>query len=644
MSPHKSPRPSTDEFGRLTFHKEVMKKSLSEEVFANLIATMEGREKINLLYLDAIAEAMKNWAVGLGATHYCHWFHPLTGKSAEKHDAFLDIGAEGLIIEKLSGKLLFKGEPDASSFPTGDLRKTAEARGYASWDFSSLPFIWQEGGVMTLCIPSIFFSWGGESLDVKMPLMRAEDKLGKAVLRLLNLLDVKAQNVHSTLGCEQEYFLIPKEILETRPDFLVSGRTLFGAPPPKGQELDDNYFRAIPERVSSFMGDFEERAFELGIALKTRHCEVAPQQYEVAPLFEKGVQAVDHNVLLMQLMQKVALKHDLVCLLHEKPFDAINGSGKHCNWSLGTDTGINLLDPRLLASDPMLFLSCITAVISAVYRHGDLLRTSIASAENDHRLGGHEAPLAIVSVYLGKDVEDLLDAVENQKDFSFDPEVTKDVEISTLPPLPLDATDRNRTAPFVFTGNKFEFRSAGASVHPGSPMTVLNAITAESFNIVADQIEAATAKGTPLQEAVLKTLRKELADSHKIRYLGDSYEEEWKEEAASRGLPNIERSVHSFALLLDERANHVFGGILSLEERCARVEVLRSNYSCIIESEAKFMIELFDTQIFPACLEYQKDLAKNIYWVDKAQDGQTASSKETLKSLGEHMQKATLEL
>jgi glutamine synthetase len=643
MNSHKLSRPSIDQFGSLTFHKEAMKKCLSEEIFSNLVATMEGKESINLQNLDAIAEAMKTWAISLGATHYCHWFHPLTGKPAEKHDSFLDVGAAGLIIEHFSGKQLFKGEPDASSFPAGNLRKTAEARGYSSWDFSSLPFIWQEGTTSTLCIPSIFFSWTGESLDVKIPLIRAESKLQKAVTRLLNLLDVKAEGVYSTLGCEQEYFLVSQDILETRPDLLINGRTLFGAPSPRGQELSDRYFGVLPEKVINFMRDFEERSFDLGIPLKTRHSEVAPQQYEVAPLFERGLQSVDHNVLLMQLMKQVALKHDLVCLLHEKPFQGINGSGKHCNWSLSTDSGTNLLDPKLLASNPMLFLSCITAITSAVYRHSALLRASIASAENDHRLGGHEAPLALVSVYLGQDLEDLLDAVEHGKEFSFDPEVTKDIKISTLPPLQLDSTDRNRTSPFVFTGNKFEFRSAGSSVHPGAPMTVLNAIAAESFDLFVDQIESEVAKGGSLKEAVSIVLKKELAYARKIRYLGDSYEEEWKKEAALRDLPNIERSVHSFPYFLDDKANAVFEGILSLDARRARVDVMRSNYSCIIESEAKFMIELFNTQILPACLEYQKQIAKNVHWVDKALGGQRSCYKEILQDLSDKIEKSIFE-
>ncbi len=632
---------SIEEFGCLTFHKGIMEKTLSKEVFFNLVAVMEGKEKVNPLYADSIAEAMRIWAVNLGATHFCHWFHPLTGRAAEKHDAFLDVGAKGQIIEKFSGKWLFKGEPDGSSFPTGGLRKTAKARGYSSWDCLSLPFIWKSGDVITLCVPAVFFSWNGDSLDMKMPLMRSEEKLEKAVLRLLNQLDVDISKVYPTLGCEQEYFLIPKDLVTSRPDLLLNGRTLFGAPSIKGQQLDDHYFSIIPEKVICFMQDVEERAFQLGIPLKTRHCEVAPQQYEVAPLFGRAFLAVDHNILLMQIMEQVAAQHDLFCLFHEKPFSGINGSGKHCNWSLSTDTGINLLDPGLLESNPLLFLSSITVVISAVYRHSDLLRASIASAANDHRLGGNEAPLALISIYLGEELENLLEAVESKKEFVYKTELARDLQLPSLPPLLLDATDRNRTSPFVFTGNKFEFRSVGASSHPAAAVTVLNAIIAESFNLFVDQIEKE--RGASLKDSILTVIQRQLAYSRKIRYLGDNYEDSWKKEASLRGLVHLERSAHSFDLFLQEKADSVFEGILSKKERASRVVVLQSTYSHTIESEAEFMIELFDTQILPACLDYQKDLAKNIYWVDQSVGGLTSHSKVILTSLSEGIQRSIIE-
>ena len=632
-----------DQFGCLTFHQAVMEKRLSKEVFANVSAAMEGKEKINPLYADSIANAMKTWASELRATHFCHWFHPLTEKAAEKHDAFLDVGPKGQCIEKFSGKWLLKGEPDASSFPSGGLRKTAAARGYYCWDFQSFPFIWKTGDVSTLCIPSVFFSWCGKALDRKIPLMRSEEALNQAVLRLLHLLEVDASRVFPTLGCEQEYFLLPKELMESRPDLLLTGRTLFGAPSIKGQELEDHYFSVIPEKVLRFMRDVEERAFELGIALKTRHCEVAPQQYETAPLFERGVRAVDHNIQLMQLMHQVAIEHDLACLFHEKPFAGINGSGKHCNWSLQTNTDVNLLNPDLLNSNPLLFLSCLTVVITAVHRHGDLLRASIASAGNDHRLGGNEAPPALISVYLGEELEKLLEAIENQREYSYVAELLKDIQIPTLPHLLLDSADRNRTSPFVFTGNKFEFRSVGSSAHPASTITVLNAIVAESFHQFVNQIEKEKDKGVSLSQIILQVIQKNLINSRQIRYLGDNYLKHWKEEAISRCLPNVDRSLHSFQFFLEEKANHVFEGILSLEERRARVNVLENTYAHVIENEAKLMLELFNTQILPACLEYQKDIAKNIHSVEKVMGGLTSQTKEILVEMSEKIEAVILD-
>lgn len=642
MASQKSTALPLNQFGCLTFHRGVMEKKLPKEVYANVSAAMDGKAKINPLYADSIAGAMKSWAVDLGATYFCHWFQPLTGQPAEKHDSFLDVGSQGQLIEKFSGKLLFRGEPDASSFPSGGLRKTAEARGYTSWDSQSSPFLWKVGEITTLCIPSIFFSWCGKTLDMKIPLIRSEQKLAHASLRLLHLLGVDANKVHPTLGCEQEYFLLPKELFKARLDLRLAGRTLFGAPPPRGQEFEDHYFGYIPENVLYFMRDVENRAFELGIPLKTRHCEVAPQQYEVAPLFERSFLAVDHNLLLMQLMHQVAEEHDLSCLFHEKPFAGINGSGKHCNWSLQTDTGINLLDPSLLSSDPFLFLSSVTAIISAVHRHADLLRSSIASAGNDHRLGGHEAPPALISVYLGDQLEKLLEATVSKGDFTYTAEELKDIGVPFLPNLFLDTIDRNRTSPFVFTGNKFEFRSVGSSAHPGATVFILNAIVAESIHWLVDEIEKEKASGHPLNEAVLIVLKKMLSESSSIRYLGDNYKEEWREEAALRGLPNIEKSLHSFQIFKNQKADGAFEGILSPEERSARVSVLETSYGHVIENEAKIMLELFSTQILPASLEYQTFLAKNVHWVEKVVEGLTSQSKEILIQLSGKIQTAAL--
>ncbi len=643
MHPKHSTSLLMDQFGSLTFHRAVMKKMLPKEVFMNVTAAMDGKERVNPLYADTLASAMKDWAISRGATYFCHWFQPLTGKAAEKHDAFLDIGAKGVLIEKFSGKLLFRGEPDASSFPSGGLRKTAVARGYSSWDSQSAPFLWKVGEVITLYIPAVFFSWCGKALDMKIPLIRSEEKLGAAALRLLHLLGLDAQKVHSTLGCEQEYFLIPKDLLETRPDLKLTGRTLFGASSAKGQELEDHYFSSIPAKVLCFMKDVEDRAFDLGIPLKTRHCEVASQQYEVAPLFEKSVFAVDHNLLLMQLMREVAAQHGFSCLFHEKPFAGINGSGKHCNWSLQTDTGLNLLDPSLLNSTPLLFLSCITAIIAAVYQHSDLLRASIASAANDHRLGGHEAPPALISIYLGEELEKFVEATINQRESTYTAEALKNIQIPFLPDLLLDTIDRNRSSPFVFTGNKFEFRSVGSSSHPAATVLVLNAIVAESLDTLINEVELERNSGVSLQDAFFKVIQKTLVSSSKIRYLGDNYRDEWKSEALARGLPNIEKSLYSFQAFMQEKAEKVFEGILSLEERVARISVLESTYAHVIEQEAKLMIELFSTQILPACLEYQTQLAKNIYRVEKAIGDLSFHSKQLLIHLSEVIQKAMVE-
>ncbi len=630
------------QLGCLTFHRDIMEKRLSKEVFSNVMAAMEGKGRINPLFGDAIASAMKNWAMDLGATHFCHWFHPLTGKAAEKHDAFLDIGSEGQVIERFSGRWLFKGEPDASSLPSGGLRKTASARGYSCWDSQCYPFLWKMNGVVTLCIPAIFFSWCGKALDLKIPLMRSEEKLGQAGVRLLHMLEEKAEVVCSTLGCEQEYFLLPKELWQSRPDLRMLGRTLLGAPPAKGQELEDHYFSTIPSQVLAFMRDVEQKAFDLGLALKTRHSEVAPQQFEAAPLFEKSPQAIHHNLLLMQIMHYTALEHDLACLFHEKPFAGINGSGKHCNWSLKTDKEVNLLDPVLLETNPLVFLSFLTAVISAVHRHGGLLRASIASAGNDHRLGGNEAPPAIISMYLGEGLEKLLEAVENQRECLYVAESMRDLQIPTLPHLLLDTLDRNRTSPFVFTGNKFEFRSVGASAHPAKAITVLNAIVAESLESLADQIEEEKKQGGSLKESVLRVLQKELTKSKSIRYLGDNYLEDWRQEASSRDLPHIERSAHAFLQFVEEKAHSVFEGILSLEERRAHVEVMEGGYVHIMACEAKLLLELVDTQILPACLEYQTLLAKNIHWMEASMGGLCMQTKEVLLHLSESIEEMNI--
>lgn len=510
----------SDLFGSHVFTRKIMQQMLPREIYKNIINAMEGSEKIRPEYADTIAVAMKEWATALGATHYSHWFQPLTGASAEKHDSFIDWKTSDEVIEKFSGKQLLQGEPDASSFPSGGLRSTYEARGYTGWDPTSSVFVWQGGDGLTLCIPSIFFSWTGDVLDTKIPLLRSDKKINDALLRVLKLTGIPAQFVFSTLGCEQEYFVIDRGLRNLRPDIVLTGRTVFGAASPKGQELQDHYFGSVKDRILSYMQDFETAALRLGIPVKTRHNEVAPAQHEVAPVFEKSSAAVDHNILLMELMRQIAAKHQLSCLIHEKPFQGLNGSGKHCNWSLSTDTGINLLDPTETPGQSLHFLILLTAILNAVHKHSALLRASIGSAANDFRLGGHEAPPAIISVYLGGEIEKILQNIEQKGSHS---DVTAknlyDLGLMVIPDLTKDNTDRNRTSPFAFTGNKFEFRAVGSSANTAFPMTVLNAVVAESVNLMMDEIEAKLdlKKSKPslqkLGEAVIPVIRKYLKSS-----------------------------------------------------------------------------------------------------------------------------------
>jgi glutamine synthetase len=596
-------------FGQDIFHQVVMEKMLPRNVWSHLKEVIHGRTKLNPLFVPQVAAAMKEWAVKQGATHFCHWFQPLTGLAAEKHDAFIDWDSAGELIEKFSGAHLMRGEPDASSFPHGGLRSTAEARGYTAWDPTSFPFLWGMGSPKVLCIPSIFFSWTGKALDTKIPLMRSEGKVEVAALRLLHLLGIEASSVRTTLGVEQEYFLVDRAFYLLRPDLLFAGRTLCGGEPAKGQEFEDHYFGPMKARVSSFTLDLEQRAFALGIPLKTRHAEVAPGQYEVAPLFEKASTAVDHNSMLMELMRQVATKHHLVCLFHEKPFARINGSGKHCNWSLSTDTGVNLLDPK---QPELIFLTTLTAVIHAVHQHAALLRASIATAGNDHRLGGHEAPPALISIFLGEALEKWVRSVEEDKAHQSSAGQMLDLFIPPLPPIALDEADRNRTSPFAFTGNKFEFRAVGASQHCAEPMTVLNAIVASSMNCIVDDMEKEVIKGKSLKEAAIKIVRKYLKASKAVRFTGDNYSASWHREAKRRKLPLFEKSVYAFDVFLQKSTLNAFEGILSQTELEARVEIMRERYCKMIQLEARLFVDLFQTQILPVSFQYQKEVAESV--------------------------------
>lgn len=616
--PEPSPASSSSElFGTHVFNRSVMQKMLPRDIYKNVLDAIEGKEKIKPEFADTIALAMKEWAISKGATHYSHWFQPLTGTSAEKHDAFIDWNAPDRVIEKFSGKQLIQGEPDASSFPSGGLRSTYEARGYTGWDPTSSVFVWSGGDGVTLCIPSVFFSWTGDVLDSKIPLLRSDKKVQDAVIRLLNLTGISANHVNSTLGCEQEYFVIDRILRGLRPDLVMAGRTVFGAFPPKGQELQDHYFASVKDRILSFMQDFEEAALKLGIPVKTRHNEVAPAQHEVAPVFERSSSAVDHNILLMELMRQIAVKHDLACLLHEKPFHGLNGSGKHCNWSLATDTGINLLDPTDTPENNLHFLILITAILDAVHEHSALLRASIGSAANDFRLGGHEAPPAIMSIYLGEDLERVLDNIEKTGSHtSAARKLSYDLGIPVTPEFTKENTDRNRTSPFAFTGNKFEFRAVGSSASPALPITVLNAIVAESLHKILDEAEASLGGKAPgkktVLEAVLPVLRKYLKASKNIRFAGDNYSEAWVKEAKRRGLPIITKSIEAFEALKSDKTIQAFKGILTTQELHSRYEILAQAYSNTVNIEANLMLDMFRTQILPAAIQQQKELASSL--------------------------------
>lgn len=608
--------PSTN-FGANVFNRRVMQKMLPREVYKNIINAMDGLEKIKPEYADTIALAMKEWAIGHGATHYSHWFQPLTGAAAEKHDAFIEWMTNDQVIEKFSGKQLIQGEPDASSFPSGGLRNTYEARGYTAWDPTSPVFIWTGGDGATLCVPSVFFSWTGDVLDSKIPLLRSDAMIGEAAMRLLKLTGIEANHVSSTLGCEQEYFVVDRSWFNLRPDLVMSGRTVFGFPSPKGQELQDHYFAAVKDRILFFMCDFEKTALKLGIPVKTRHNEVAPAQYEVAPVFERSSIAVDHNILLMELMRQTAIKHGLSCLLHEKPFHGLNGSGKHCNWSLATDSGVNLLDPSANPENNLQFLILLTAILAAVHDHSALLRASIGSAANDCRLGGHEAPPTIISVYLGRALEVVLENIES-KGFhnSSSSTIGYDLGINISTDLMRDNTDRNRTSPFAFTGNKFEFRAVGASANPSFPITVLNAIVAESLNHILDEIEEHLKKEGPTKkeivDASLFVIRKRLKACRPILFGGDNYSEKWTLEAKKRNLPIIEKSIKAFEILKTESTVKAFQGILTKQELHSRYDILAEIYSHTVNIEVKLMLDIFYTQILPAAIKYQKELASSL--------------------------------
>jgi glutamine synthetase len=604
--------PGNQVFASNVFSPAVQRQRLPKHVYKALQKTLARGEALDTSLADAVAQAMKEWAMEKGATHYTHWFQPLTGSTAEKHDSFYGPADDGTAIADFSGKELIQGEPDASSFPTGGIRATFEARGYTAWDPTSPAFVLENPNGALLCIPTAFTSWTGEALDHKIPLLRSMDALSGAAMRALELLGVEdAKRVFTTTGCEQEYFLIDEQYFFERPDLVTTGRTLFGAKPPKGHELDDHYFGSIPERVLAYMLEVELELAKLGIPIKTRHNEVAPNQFEVAPIFENSNVGSDHQMVTMQIMQNTARRYGLVCLLHEKPFAGVNGSGKHNNWSMGTDTGLNLLDPGDTPSENLQFLFFCAAVIQAVNKHQALLRASIASAGQDHRLGANEAPPAIISIFLGAELEKVFSAIEAGKVQASKPGSFLGLGTPVLPPLPLHGGDRNRTSPFAFTGNKFEFRALGSSASPAWPNTVLNTIVAESVDELADALKTALkGAGATLEKGVAKVVKDAWTANKRIVFDGDGYSEEWHAEAEKRGLYNLRTTPDALPWLVDKQTVAAFKKykVLSKRELESRLEVFTEQYAVNINIESETASGISRTMILPAAVRYLNEL------------------------------------
>ena len=602
-------------FGANVFNEEVQRQRLPKPVFKALQKTIKQGAPLDPLIADAVATAMKDWAMEKGATHFTHIFQPMTGQTAEKHDSFLSPVNDGKALTEFSGRELIKGEPDASSFPSGGLRATFEARGYTAWDPTSPAYILEHPNGATLVIPTAFLSWTGESLDKKTPLLKSMDALSGQAIRILRLFGKNGvHRVVTTVGPEQEYFLIDKHFYFSRPDLVNTGRTLFGTKPPKGQELEDQYFGVIPERVLAYMAEVELELTKLGVPVKTRHNEVAPSQYEIAPIFENSNLATDHQNLVMQTLRAVADKYGLVCLLHEKPFAGINGSGKHNNWSMSTDDGENLLNPGDNPHDNAQFLVFCAAVIRAVNKYADLLRLSIASAANDHRLGANEAPPAIISIFLGEQLNDIIEQIEKGGAKSSKQGGQFETGVSVLPKLPREAGDRNRTSPFAFTGNKFEFRAVGSSANIAGANTILNTIVAESLDYIATELESATKGGKDLTKAVQELLPKIIKESKKVIFNGNGYSEDWHKEAEKRGLPNFKNTVDSLASVIKKENVELLSKykVYSERELQSRYNILAENYVKTIDIEAQTALNMAKTMILPAALRYQKEVGESI--------------------------------
>jgi glutamine synthetase len=632
-------------FGSNVFNRKAMREYLSDESFKSLTTSIQSGSKIDRKMAGQIAAGMKTWAMDKGVSHYTHWFQPLTGTTAEKHDAFFSISKDGTPIENFDGDSLVQQEPDASSFPSGGLRATFEARGYTAWDPSSPAFIMDMGSGKTLCIPTVFISYTGESLDYKGPLLKAIASLDKAATEVCNYFDKNVTRVTPTLGWEQEYFLIDARLADARPDLLMCERTVVGHPPAKGQQLEDHYFGTIPERAYAFMRDLEIECYKLGIPLKTRHNEVAPAQFECAPIFEDVNIAVDHNSLLMDVMNKVALRHQFRVLLHEKPFAGINGSGKHNNWSMSTDTGVNLLSPGKTPKTNLMFLTFFINTIKGVYDYADVLRASIASAGNDFRLGANEAPPAIISVFIGRYLHEVLNEIETRVDHKFDEQDEAILKLDLhrhIPEVLLDNTDRNRTSPFAFTGNKFEFRAVGSSANCASAMTVLNTIMAETLTQFKKDVDKLIDKGEKKEIAILQVLQNYIVKSKDILFDGDGYGEEWVKEAEKRKLPNIKTTPHALEALISSKSIKLFRdmGIYSEKELHARYEILLEDYMKKVQIDARVIGDLCTSFILPSAIKYQNHLISNIKGLKEIGLKEDAydAQKRILAKISEHIQ------
>ncbi len=627
-------------FGSMVFNETVMRERLPKDIYRKLKRTMREGTAIDANVAEVVATAMKDWAVSKGATHYTHWFQPLTGITAEKHDSFISPTDDGGVMMEFSGKELIKGEPDASSFPSGGLRATFEARGYTAWDPTSYAFV-KDG---SLYIPTAFCSYTGEILDKKTPLLRSMDAISKQACRVLKLFGKDVKRVTTTVGPEQEYFLIEKDAYAKRKDLIFTGRTLFGAKPPKGQEMEDHYFASIRPRVAAFMADLDEELWKLGIFAKTKHNEVAPAQHEMAPVFTTTNIATDHNQLTMEMMKRVAQKHGFICLLHEKPFEGVNGSGKHNNWSISTDKGENLLDPGKNPSVNMQFLLFLTAVIKAVDEYQDLLRISAASAGNDHRLGANEAPPAVVSMFIGEELQHILDAIESGEDYTDVGKVNMDLGAAALPTIRRDTTDRNRTSPFAFTGNKFEFRMLGSNINIACPNIMLNTAVAEELRLFADELEKAAGFDT----AVKDLIKREIAAHKRIIFNGNGYDDSWIAEAEERGLLNFKSTVDAVPHYTDEKNLKLFAthNVYTKAEMESRGETVLEEYAKTLHIEALTTCDIAREEIIPACVEYENELARTIKNKNEAgvQGGMEAELLNQISELTEQLYKNCGEL